>query len=59
MARQRIIHVVVHASSAQGIFEAVAKGMKHAAGIVDAEVALVATEPLLERFTEATLRTRS
>ena len=46
MARQRIVHVLVHASRSQGVLEAMAKRMKHAAWVVDTEVTLVATEPL-------------
>ena len=46
MARQRIVYILVYAASAQGVLEAVAKRMKHAAWVVDTEVTLVATEPL-------------
>ena len=46
MAGQCIIYILVYAGSAQGVFEAMAKRMKHAAGVVDTEVSLVATEPL-------------
>jgi hypothetical protein len=46
MAGQCVIYILVHAGSAQGVLEAVAKRMKHAARVVDTEVTLVATEPL-------------
>jgi hypothetical protein len=46
MARQRIVHVLVHASSTQGVLEAMAKRMKHAAWVLYTEVTFVATEPL-------------
>jgi hypothetical protein len=46
MAGQYIIYILIYAGSAQGVLEAMAKRMKHAASVVDAEVTLVATEPL-------------
>jgi hypothetical protein len=47
MACQRIIDILVHASRAQRVLEAVPKRMKDAVLVVDAERALISAEPFL------------